>query len=232
MKAFNPRTTTRALVIAGWAAFFIYLWASGEQVRFIGPRTQWVVPFGALTLTLAAIAHLFILRSKRPVPLRRSELLGAFVTMLPIAALLMAPAPELGALAASRKSGTTGLASAAAFAPPAGDRPVSFIDVHYAELSEDYAASAGIVDGRPLELVGFVSGSDEPGTFQLTRFYISCCAADAIPYSVTILPADGESFDDDTWLRVDGELVAREGGYALQAESIDTVHAPKNPYLS
>ena len=41
-----------------WGALFAWLWLSGESVRYLGPRTQWVVPVGALGLTLAAAGYL------------------------------------------------------------------------------------------------------------------------------------------------------------------------------
>jgi uncharacterized repeat protein (TIGR03943 family) len=228
----DQRRCLRALLSGMWAAFFIYLWWSNEQVRYIGPRTLWVIPFGAISLSLATIAHFPFLRSREPTAVRRSELVGAIITILPIALVVMAPAPELGSLAASKKSGTTGLASAIAFAPPVdGGRDVSFIDVHYAGLSEEYALSAGIVDGRPLTLTGFVTHDDNASSFRLTRFYVSCCAADAIPYSVTI-DAAGRDFPDDTWMRVEGTLRPSETGFILEAERIEELESPKDPYLS
>ena len=40
----------RTLVLAAWAALFAVLWAADEGQRYLGPRTQWVIPFGALAL--------------------------------------------------------------------------------------------------------------------------------------------------------------------------------------
>lgn len=229
MMSLDGRRAGRAAVMFAWAAFFVYLWVSGDQVRYIGPRTRWVVPFGAITLTAASLAHLPFLRGGAGARLKRSDVVALLVTILPIALVVMVPAPELGSLAAARKGGTTGLASAVAFAPPsAGGREVSFIDVHYAGLSAEYAANASIEEGRPLELTGFVT--HDGGTLRLTRFYISCCAADAIPYSVT-LQANAD-FPDDTWLRVAGELVRTSDGFALQVTELEEVEPPEDPYLS
>lgn len=228
----DQRRFARFLVLTTWAVFFTYLQVTKESLRYIGPRTSWVVPFGAIVLTLAALAHLPVLRRREKQPLRLGEMAGLIVTILPILIVVMAPAPELGSLAASRKGGTTGLATALSFAPPSGDREASFIDVHYANLSEDYAAQTGIADGRPMDLTGFVTHDGEVETFRLTRFYISCCAADAIPYSVTIIPPEDEDFDDDTWLHVEGLLRKTDDGYVLEAEDIEETVAPETPYLS
>jgi hypothetical protein len=43
----------RGGVLALWAGFFIVLWTTGTSDRYLGSRTQWVVPFGAVVLTLA-----------------------------------------------------------------------------------------------------------------------------------------------------------------------------------
>jgi uncharacterized membrane protein len=44
----------RALALVAWAGVFTWLWVSGESVRYLGPRTQWVVPVGAIGLTLCS----------------------------------------------------------------------------------------------------------------------------------------------------------------------------------
>lgn len=225
----DVRRTARAAVLTLWAGFFIYLWVSGEQVRYIGPRTLWVIPFGAITLSLAALVHLFTLRGPKGEPLRRSELLGLVVTVLPIAFVAAVPAPELGSLAASKKLASDSLVSSFAYAPPADpDREISFIDVHYANLSEEYATAVGVAEGREMSLVGFVTHDGDQ--LQLTRFYISCCAADAIPYSVPLTTA--ETYSDDTWLAVKGTLVREPGGYVLEVTSATPTETPETPYLS
>ena len=40
----------RALALVAWASVFAWLWITGESVRYLGPRTQWVVPVGAIWL--------------------------------------------------------------------------------------------------------------------------------------------------------------------------------------
>ncbi|MGH2700230.1 MAG: TIGR03943 family putative permease subunit [Actinomycetota bacterium] len=224
----------RALVLALWALFFGYLWASGEMVRYLGPRTYWVVPFGCLTLGAAAAAHLVTLRrSEDARPPSRGDLVGIAVLMIPIIAVLAVPRAELGALAVSRKATGAG-ATAGLVAPPAPNegQPPSFIDVHFANESDEYGATLGIEEGTRLSLVGFVSETGDPsGEFVLTRFYVSCCAADAIPYSVTVLPSERADYSTNTWLRVAGSLERDGDGYRLAADSIETVPQPENPYL-
>jgi uncharacterized repeat protein (TIGR03943 family) len=230
-------TLARAIVLTLWSAFFAYLWISDEMVRFLGPRTYWVVPFGCLTLGAAAGAHVIALRTERSTGGRRdrgmsrSDLVGITALLIPIVAVIAIPQAELGAQAVSRKATGAG-ATAALIAPPVRDagRPPNFIDVHYANESSEYAESLGIGDGTPLDLTGFVSATNGPGEFTLTRFYVSCCAADAIPYSVSVV-GEGGAYPDNTWLRVNGVLKSEGERLRLVAGAVEEVEQPDNPYL-
>jgi uncharacterized repeat protein (TIGR03943 family) len=139
---------------------------------------------------------------------------------------------ELGALAASNRTAAGGLASVSSVIPePDSDRAIEFIDIHYANESASYASTMGIVEGLPIELVGFVTHPDEAagGSFALTRFYVSCCAADAIPYSVIV--DSGSDFPDDTWLKVSGNIREAGGRFLVSASRTDRIAAPSDPYL-
>ncbi len=89
--------------------------------------------------------------------------------------------------------------------------------------------------GQQVSLTGLVMKSNRSPSepFQLGRFYITCCIADAIPISVSIYPtlAKGRFIKDD-WLEVDGALAKRDGRLVVDAESITQVDEPSNPYLA
>ncbi len=227
----DRRRLLRAAVLTAWSAFFAWLWLSGEITRYLGPRTYWVVIFGAISLGGAALAHLFTLKGERPRGVTRSDVMGAGILILPLVAALSVPDAQLGAQAASRKRSAGGFAAASFLPVPAADGQISFIDIHYAGESSEYAASAGAAAGVEVELVGFVTPAQNAGDFALTRFYVSCCAADAIPYSADITVPDGMKYGDDTWLRVRGRLVEEGGGLMVQAAEIAVVEPPEAPYL-
>ncbi|MEA2433363.1 MAG: hypothetical protein QOG54_820 [Actinomycetota bacterium] len=226
----DPARVGRIVVLVAWAGFFAYLWASGDVVRYLGPRTYWVVVFGTVTLIAAAISSLSMVRRGSTGQLTVGQFLGYLLILLPIAVVVMAPDAELGALAVSRK--LVGDDTRAVIIPQFDpDRPVSFIDLAYGSRSPEYAKAAGIEAGRELELVGFVTHEGGGKGFRLSRFYISCCAADAIPYSTDILTEDGSDYADDTWLQVKGTIESHEGGFALKASHINEVEEPDPPYL-
>jgi uncharacterized repeat protein (TIGR03943 family) len=243
----KPRTQTKAskppidrvravrgFVLLGWAGFFAYLYFSGEVSRYLGPRTYWVVPFGTIVLSLAALAHFITLRNANPRSFSWREAAGFLVLLLPVLAVLAVPKPDLGALAASRK--TTGGISAGVVRPePGSNVEVRFLEINYAEESEEYAQAIGATEGSDVELLGFVSkdsGGPE-GTFGLTRFYVSCCAADAIPYTVSVegSEAGGGEYSNDTWLTVKGTLEREGKDLVVAAESITKSEEPDDPYL-
>ena len=223
----------RTTVLAIWAGFFVWLLLSGEVNRYIGPRTQWVVYFGAAALIVATIAHVMRLREPKTSGMGARDALGLLAMLVPLIAVLAVPTPSLGSLAASRK--ITGTFTSGVLQPRASDvGDISFTEIEYASDSAAFAQNVGISDGLPIELTGFVNHSDEleDGRFRLTRFSIYCCAADVVPHSVTIVDSSGASYEDDQWLTVSGSLAEVEGEFVLVAESIEEVEEPKNPYES
>lgn len=224
------RRRLRALVLLLWAGFFFYLWLSGASTRFIGPRTSWVVPFGAIVLGLTAAAQVVTMRWRSATGVGAGEALGMLLLIAPMLVLVAVPDAGLGSLAASRKTSGEGIAGLTSILPPEDpDHEISFADIHWASESEEYAVKAGISEGLEMDLEGFVTGAGE-GSFSLTRFYVSCCAADAVPYSVTVESPD--HYEDDTWLRVSGWLGKAGDEYVLIPDVIEPIDVPKDPYLS
>ena len=235
MSAVDPRRAGRAVVLTAWAGFFVWLWVTGEVSRYLGPRTYWVVPFGALALGAAVVAQLGTLRRRgAPSSVSAREAAGLVLMLVPILAVVVVPRPGLGALAASKKAtsqGAIALGSLAAPAPEPGQE-ISFVDLHFASQSQEYADKAGIGEGTEVELLGFVTqGRNQPeGTFGLTRFYVSCCAADAVPYSATVVAQEGMPAVD-TWLEVAGSLTRRGGRYVVVPDTVTERSEPEDPYL-
>lgn len=213
----------RGLVLVAWAAFFIWLLASDEVYRYIGPRTQWVVVFGAAALTIGSIAFAFTRG------MRRGQVDAWLIAMLvPIVAVVAVPRPTLGSLAASRKMSGGPVVSLQP-QPLAPGEEISFAEIEYASQSDEYAAANAITDGVEVELTGFVTATRGAGDFELTRFAIFCCAADVVPHSVPV--AADETPTKDTWLTVTGVLEQRDGTFVVRASSVTEVPEPKDPYI-
>lgn len=228
----------RILVLSSWCAFLTWLWLTGETLRYLGPRTQWLVPFGALTLAAATLSYARATGSQAPRnrPSFR-ETAGLAALLLPIVAGTLLVNTQLGALAASKKLTARGIdPSALAELASRNAAQLSFLEVNVAGHNTRFAGENGIEPGRPARLVGFVLHDPKSanGSFELARFYITCCVADALPVGVTIEPADTRppAFKRDDWLSVRGELVRSHSELRLQAAQIEKVKAPEDPYLS
>ncbi len=234
--------TVRTVVLAAWAALFWTLWALDEGIRYLGPRTQWVIPFGAVTLALAALAHgvLAVLHRRESRGLSRGEALGALTILLPIVAVLAVPQPELGAQAASKKrtSNAVLVAQLAFSQKRAAEKPrssldASFVDIAVATMSPSEGAALGLVPGARVRVHGLVvHESDLRGTFGLTRFFISCCAADALPVIVPVDAGTRAWPKEDEWQLVDGTLQRRGTSLVVVADRLKTTKEPRAPYVS
>lgn len=223
----------KTLVLGSWATFFIWLLLTGKVTTYIGPRTYWVVVFGAVCLTLATIGQVFLSPPEDDAPSARWWVTYAAM-LFPMFLVLVVPEPNLGSLAASRKS-SGGVVSAAALEPPRLEpgQEVAFQEISYALESDEYAAALGIGEGYEVDLTGFVSGTGEfsSETFALTRFSIFCCAADAVPYTISVRPPDGTRYGLDEWLRVRGVLEREGDAFVVSAETVEPVERPDDPYI-
>jgi len=223
----------RAIALVVWAAFFFWLWLSGAADRYVGPRTAWVVPFGAFTLTVTAVLASLAAAQGAPRRLRTREAAGFLVLLAPMLALVAVPEPDLGALAVNQKSGPGGVPALGSAPPPRSPTgPLTVVDLQEASRSDAYALRRGVRDGRRVEVLGFVSrAADRPGgEFQLARFSIFCCAADAVPYVVRVR-GRGAAPERDAWVRVRGTVRREAGGLVLVAEQVTPARPPANPYL-
>ena len=223
----------KLFVLGAWASFFIWLIWSGQIYRYIGPRTRWVVTFGAVTLSLVAAGHAFLLKDADSRKASPREMFGLVVLLLPLLMVVIVPQPSLGSLAVSRKA-SGGFVAAGGLQPPAPEpgEGISFQEITYANGSEQYASDLGAVDGYEVELTGFVSGAPPSGnTFELSRFAVFCCAADAVPHTVSVLAREEMRYPKDTWLTVSGELFWDGGALRLRAHSVVPVDVPQDPYI-
>ena len=224
------RRAVMATVLVMWGVFLGWMATSGTMARFLGPRTYWVAWFGAAALLLTGVVTgLHALRAAGP-PAGRADWAGVVLLSLPIALVLALPAPQLGAQAASRKA--LGVGALSSFAPPPSrSDEIGLEEIHYGGISQDYADQLGIVEGAEVDLIGFVTHpkNAEAGLYSLTRFYISCCAADAVPYSVAVDATT--DLPDDTWIRIKGSLTRSGRTFVVAPTEIDEIEEPSTPYL-
>jgi putative membrane protein len=226
----------RAIALVAWGALFAWLWLSGESVRYLGPRTQWVVPVGAVGLTLAAVGYLRATRDARSSRPRPLELAGLAALLVPILAAATLAHAQLGSLAASNKLSSRGIdPSALARLASKDAQSIGFLQLNAAGRDAGLSRELGLAPGKPVRLVGFVSSNPQPKRpFQLSRFYITCCVADAVPVGVHVSRGTVRrlKLKRDDWLDVTGVLARGTREWIVQAIRVQHVDAPSNPYLS
>ncbi|HEY7454933.1 MAG TPA: TIGR03943 family protein [Thermoleophilaceae bacterium] len=226
----------RAIGLLAWGVLFAWLWTSGESVRYLGPRTQWVVPVGAVGLTVAAVGYLHATRGRPSSRARPPELAGLVALIVPILAAATLAHASLGSLAASNKLSSRGIdASALARLASKDARGIGFLQLNAAGRDADLSRELGLAAGKPVRLLGFVSSRpDGERPFELSRFYITCCVADAVPVSVHVDPGAVRrpNVERDDWLDVTGVLERGRREWIVRALRIRHADAPADPYLS
>jgi uncharacterized repeat protein (TIGR03943 family) len=72
-------------------------------------------------------------------------------------------------------------------------------------------------------------------TFQISRFVVTCCAADAVPVSLPVFWSGSGALENDQWVEVSGHFeirsIADTPMPVLVAESVTVVEMPEMPYL-
>jgi uncharacterized repeat protein (TIGR03943 family) len=218
----------RGLGLLAWAVFFDYLWLGGHSSSYVGPRTTWVVTFGAITLTLAAVIYLTGVRTReRQAPPRASELGRLGIILAPIVLAAMAPAVTLGAQAVDQKASADGATSLARLQNYDGS--IRLYELAAAAFDPEWGAERGIESGLKVEFDGFVSRVPRDGTMRLSRFLASCCAADAVPYSINVEVSDGVAWEKNAWLQVRG-TVETTGKIHVVADSVEAIDRPVDAY--
>jgi putative membrane protein len=222
----------RALALVAWAGVFAWLWATGESVRYLGPRTQWVVPVGAIGLTLAAVGYLYATRAESSSRIGLREGLGLVGLVLPVMAAAVLANAQLGALAASNKLSSRGIDSSALARLASRDaKHIGFLQLNAAGRDEGLTRELGLGEGKSVELTGFVSSTGR--LFTLSRFYITCCVADAVPIGVRVSAGPrGAKLEKDDWIDVTGALARGHREWIVRALRIEHVKPPSDPYLS
>ncbi len=91
--------------------------------------------------------------------------------------------------------------------------------------------------GQKVNINGFVVYRPELPTnyLMLSRFVITCCAADAYPIALPVkFTGDRQTYPPDSWLQVKGKMIVETFGkdrqLVIAASELQPIKAPKNPY--
>jgi uncharacterized repeat protein (TIGR03943 family) len=161
----------------------------------------------------------------------------AWLLLLPVAVLLLIAPPALGSFTASRQGQQVSL-------PPEVEAPRDAPNDpgtdHWTLPVATYswlalAPDPTVLEGRRVRLVGFVTPRENSGWY-VTRIGITCCAADAVAFTVTVdAPTNGLAADD--WVEVIGTYAPPQNhpsqGWpepVIEPLSVKPIDPPANTY--
>lgn len=228
------------LILVGGAVLRILV--SGAYINYVKPA---MVPYlyasAAVLVVLGVLALVDALRSggTHSEPHDDGHSHGsmgtAWLLLLPVAAIfLVAPGP-LGAYTAARESASVAAPKEGQSMPPLppGDPVEVPLDSYAIRAVWDEGRT---LEGRTVELIGFVTPTGEGDDWQLTRLSLACCAADTVPTKVQPI-GDVPGFEANQWVAVTGRY--QSGGGVNDAKAVPWVAVdrvvpippPADPYL-
>jgi putative membrane protein len=95
-------------------------------------------------------------------------------------------------------------------------------------------ARVSSVIGEPVDVIAFVYRTKDmpPDHFSAGRYVVACCIADARGYTLPVHWKDAELLQNDAWVRVQGRVaIGPDGLLMVQANSVENIAAPSNPYI-
>ena len=236
------------LAIAVWGILFLKYWLTGKLNLLIHPSYMGLtIVSGVVLLLVSAIkAVLLVKQMRRSVRGRATE---RHLTLFPpgwSTALLLGTA-ILGLVLSPRA-----FASQTAIDRGVNDtvtltrvKPQAFRTATNSEAKTlvDWVRTLAVYPepdayaGQQAKVQGFVVyPKDLPADYLLlSRFVITCCAADAYPISLPVKLSQGRDvYKPDTWLEVEGQMMttdlAGKRQLAIAAKTLRPIPEPKNPY--
>jgi len=234
------------LAIAAWGTLMLRYWLTGKLNLLIHPDYFWLVITGGLGLLIVSGLKAWELLRRR----RRSRVTATqHITLFPpgfSSTLLLATAiigllftPRVFASQTALQRGVTDSLGATRSQPQAFRSSVppeerSLLD--WVRTLNVYPEPDAYT-GQKVKLQGFVIHSPElPQEYLLlSRFVITCCAADAYPVGLPVkLTQNRQVYPPDTWLEVQGKMITENLGgkrqLTIQASSLKQISEPQNPY--
>ncbi len=234
--------------IAAWGVLLLDYWINQKLTLLIHPN---YIPLSVITgFLLIAIAVyriwtlLQIRKSKQPLPaVEHLSILppgiGSFLLlMVAIVGLIVTPKAFASQTALQRGVGdivTLTQVKPQSFRVTVKPEQRTIIDwMRTLQVSPE----PDLYNGQKVRVQGFVVHPKElpPEYFRITRFIVTCCAADAYPVSFPVKLSQGDrtSYNPDAWLEIEGtmltETLDNKRQLVIQSRQIKPISQPTNPY--
>lgn len=197
----------------------------------------WLIGSGVVLVLLGAGALFDVVRGPSDAQHSHGPA-SAWLLLIPVATIFLVAPPALGAFTAARDTtnSVTPAEDTVEFDPlPVAD-PVPLTVSEY--VSRAVWGEGTTLEGRTVQMTGFVVPSADGGSWQLARMMIGCCAADATSSKVEPkqIPAEFADLKANTWVTItgtytpSGEAPTSRTVPWITLTSIKETKKPKNPY--
>lgn len=250
------RDVIDALAFGTWSAMLFRYWLGGKLLLLLHPNYAWLSNLAAVVLLLLVALILFRIVKKmfsspqKPGSASGMDMDAAHVTLMPpsISSALLLGVAVFGLIYTPQAFGSEtaiqrGISDTLTLtraqpqrfvrAAPAEERTI--IDwirlVNVYPEPDAYAGEAVNVEGFVIHPEGWPQGY-----IMVSRFVLTCCAADAYPVGlpVKLTESSRNAYPVDSWLRVGGEMMSEtlEGRRQLVIgpTNIKKIATPDNPY--
>lgn len=231
-------------VLAAWSATLFRYWITGKLFLLLHPDYMWLANGAAIVLLAMAIFKLVkILKKKRvQVPPSHTTLLPPQISsliLLGVAILGFIYTPRAFASETAIQRGVSDTLTMTRAQPQRFVRQTASDErtiIDWIRTLNVYPEPDAYT-GQKANVSGFVIHPDEwPEDYlMLSRFVLTCCAADAYPVGLPVqLAVSRQAYAPDSWLQVEGKIVTAtiDGRRQLTIEptTIESIPEPRNPY--
>lgn len=232
------------LAIAAWGVLLVKYWLNGKLALLIHPDYFWLEIVTALSLLAVSGFKGWELLRRRAVTPKVQHLTlfppGLSSALLLVTAILgLAITPHVFASQTALQRGVTDSVTLTRSQPKAfrsSRRPEERSLVDWVRTLNVYPEPDAYT-GQKVKVQGFVIHPPELSQeyLLLSRFVITCCAADAYPVGLPVkLTQNSQIYPPDTWLEVEGQMSTENLGgkrqLTIQASSVKQIPEPQNPY--
>jgi uncharacterized repeat protein (TIGR03943 family) len=238
------------LAIAAWGLLFWKYWLTGKLFLLIHPNYMWLtIASGGALLLLASWKIGSLIQQFRRSSQFRAMPVTQHITFFPpgwgstlllaIALLGFIVSPRAFASETAIQRGVTDTLTLTrtkpqAFRASSRSEDKSLID--WIRTLSVYPEPDAYT-GQKVKVQGFVIHSKQlpDQYFLISRFVITCCAADVYPVSLPVkLTQSRSAYQPDSWLEVEGQMItetiAGKRQLTIQAKTLKPIPEPKNPY--
>lgn len=239
------RAWLEVLAVVAWGVLLLKYWLDGSLNILIHPNYFWLVALTGTAFVGIGCAKGYQLYTK---PQQAAPQTG-HVSLLPTGwttAVLIITAviglvitPRVFASSTAIQRGVTDTVSVTRAHPQSfrsQSKPENRSLVDWIRTLNSYP-EPDTYTGQKVNINGFIVAAPDLGSnyILLSRFILTCCAADAYPVALPVqLQDNSQSYKPDSWLQVQGRMatvnLAGKRQLVVVANAVQPIPTPKNPY--